>query len=471
MNTPAKQKFSISAAHLGPVLALNVELTKNSQNLVFARNGTGKSFLSRAFRYLDLYGQGASLAGAPLNLVSDESPDGKGAFSFGRGNDAMGSLHLDKVADRAAAQLTDTIFHVFSEDFVQEELRVQQYKIDGEIQNQIMVDSANIDIKDGQTALTKAKDATQIAFSKLREDFDREKEAQLVEKAGIRRQLKEYGALHFDRMLANYSEKPEAPERSLSDALKDLDHIKAIPTDPVYPETIDIISLDDINLGAIAKSLNRITSPSSVSEGVKQKIESHRDFYRAGVDIINQEHLETCPLCEQGITAPDPESVIDAYIEYFSNEEAKHKSELREFYAALINKDKQMAEIGAKLIRQKSDYDALKVYLPSTKNTSLSECGNLIEATGIAISLIKGVIEDKAKILGIVNFLPDDDLAAHVGAINRLIEDNNGAVDALSRAVSKSDEERKKSQRQACAAFEREFAIFRWSDFESVRSC
>ena len=61
MNTAPNPKFSISAQYLGPVFSLNGELTKNAQNLVFARNGTGKSFLSRAFRYLDLYGQGLSL--------------------------------------------------------------------------------------------------------------------------------------------------------------------------------------------------------------------------------------------------------------------------------------------------------------------------------------------------------------------------------------------------------------------------
>lgn len=86
MNTTAKPNFTISATYLGPIFSLDGELSKNAQNLIFARNGTGKSFLSRAFRYLDLHGQGKDLSDAARNLVSDELPDGKGDFALCRGD-------------------------------------------------------------------------------------------------------------------------------------------------------------------------------------------------------------------------------------------------------------------------------------------------------------------------------------------------------------------------------------------------
>lgn len=470
MNTPANPKFSITATYLGPIFTLNGELAKNAQNLVFARNGTGKSFLSRAFRYLDLYGQGASLESAPRNLVSDESPDGRGAFSFGRGANIMGSLQLEKTADQTAVQLNDTLFHVFSEDFVHEELREQEYNLNGEIENQISVDSANIQLKDTQEALSNAASKAQNAFDALKGDFDKEKPAQLSDKAGIRKQLKEYSSLSFEVLLTKYSEKPEPPKRSFPDTLKDLDSLKAIPAEPLYPEVTEIIGLDDIDLSALGECFSRVTSPSSVSEAVKQKIDAHREFYKTGVDIINQEHPVSCPFCEQGITGQDPKAVIDAYIEYFSDEEEKHKSELRRFYGALNIKEKQLTETESKLARQKSRYDTLKAYLPSMKETSLTECEKAIKAATDAVSLLKSTIEDKAKSLGVPASRPDDDLSARIGAINQIIADNNKSVDALSRAVSKSDEERKDLQRQACGVFEVEFAISRWQDIVALRT-
>ncbi len=365
MNTQAKSEFEISAEYLGPVFSLDGKLTKNGQNLVFARNGTGKSFLSRAFRYLDLHGQGKELDNAPRNLVSDEAPDGKGTFSFGRGTNAMGSIQLEKVGGQSTALLNDTIFHVFSEDFVQEELREQEYNLGDEIENQIAVDSTNIQLNEAQAALSKSESAAQSKFDTLKDSFEKERAAQLIDKAGVRKQLKEYDALSFEGLLAKYPEKPEPAEKSFADILKGLDSLKAIPAEPAYPKAVDIIGLEDIDLSALSESLNKVTSPSSVSEAIKNKIDAHRDFFKTGVDIVDQEHRTSCPFCEQGITATDPKAVIDAYVEYFSDEEAKHKSGLRRFSGALINKEKQLVETETKLARQKTRYDALKVYLPS----------------------------------------------------------------------------------------------------------
>lgn len=470
MTTAPNLNFSISARYLGPVFSLDGELTNKAQNLVFARNGTGKSFLSRAFRYLDIYGQGATLENAPRDLVSDEAPDDKGAFSFSRGAIEMGSLQLEKLGDKTKAQLHETIFHVFSEDFVQEELREQEYKLDGEIENQISVDSANIQRKDAEEALFKAVNTAQSAFDNLKANFEKEKVAQLIDKAGVRKQLKEFGALSFEGLLSTYSEKPAAPEKSFAEILKDLDGLRSIPAEPVYPQAADAVQLDEINLRNLAESLDKVTSPSSVSEKVKQKIDAHLDFYNTGVDIIDREHRASCPFCEQGITDPDPKAVIDAYVDYFSDEEARHKSELRGFFAALNAKEKQLTDTENQLARQKTRYDTLKAFLPSMKETSLAVSEEAVKAAAAAIFSLKSTIEDKAKGLGVPASLPDDDLAACVGAVNQIIEDNNKSVETLSRAVAKSDDERKKLQRQACASFEREFAAFRWLDIEALRA-
>ena len=52
--------------------------------------------MSRAFRYLDLHGQGEDISNAAFYLVSDESPDDRGSFSISRGTDALGVLALEK---------------------------------------------------------------------------------------------------------------------------------------------------------------------------------------------------------------------------------------------------------------------------------------------------------------------------------------------------------------------------------------
>lgn len=470
MNTVAKSRFSVSAHYLGPVFLLDGELTKNDQNLIFARNGTGKSFLSRAFRYLDLHGQQHDISEAAFNLVSDESDSGTGSFAFSRGSDAIGKLDLIKTGNNVSAEVSDTIFHVFSEDFVHEELRERKFELDGQIENQIAVDSDNIKLDDARKVLDTAQTAEKKTHDALAERFDTEKVEDLYEKAGINKQLRDYKALGLEKLMESFSAKPVTPEQSFADILKDLDSLKAIPADPVYPDAVNAIGSNDIDLEVLAESLRRATSPSSVSEVIKKKIDAHHEFYEKGARIVREEHRSNCPFCEQGITSPDPKSVIDAYLAYFEDEEEKHKSELRDFFRKLRQKEAALDQTETQLSRQKSRYDDLKRHVPSRKETELGDVGGKLSAVREAIKAIRSAIEDKAAALATPQSLSDADLSNGVAALNRTIEDNIKKTTELNSAVGKADEERKALQRKACAVFEREFAINNWNDIEKFRA-
>ena len=447
MNTVAKSRFSVSASYLGPVLSLDWELTKNDQNLIFARNGTGKSFLSRAFRYLDLHGQQQDISDAAFNLVSDESGDGTGSFSFSRGADAKGKLSLAKAGDNVSADITDTIFHVFSEDFVHDELRDRRYELDGQIENQIAVDSENIKLDDARKALETAQATEAAAHETLEKRFNAEKADKLHEKAGINKQLRDYKILSLEKLLKSYAEKHSPPEQSFADTLKDLDSLKSIPAEPLYPATVNPVAGDDIDLEALAASLWKVTSPSTVSEDIKKKIDAHHEFYEKGAKIVREEHRSTCPFCEQGIMSPDPKEVIDAYLDYFGDEEEKHKSELRDFFRRLQQKEVALDQTETQLARQKSRYDDLRRHVPSRKNTALYDAEPRLRADRDEINSIKSAIEQKAATLATAQSLPDADLAADVAALNGAIEGNNQKTTELNSAVGKADEERKALQR------------------------
>lgn len=470
MNTTPKAKFSVSARHLGPVFSLDGELTKNNQNLVFARNGTGKSFLSRAFRYLDLYGQQEDISEAAFGLVSDESADGSASFSFSRGNDTKGELALQKTGDEVNASVNDTIFHVFSEDFVQEELREQQYELDGEIENQISVDSENIKLDDAREAYDLAEQQVAAATEALENKFEAAKISELNEKASINKQLREYKALSLESVLENLSKKPELPEKTLSDIIKDLDSLKAIPAEPAYPGQVPIFSNDDFSQDDLAVSLERITSPSSVSIEIKKRIDAHHGFYEEGTKIVREEHRTNCPFCEQGITETDAKTIIDAYLEYFEDEEEKHKSELRDFFRKLRQIEVQLDQTENSIARQKFRYDELKRHVPSRKDTSIRDGGDELRIAREAIADFKTVIEQKAGALGASQALPSRDLKAVVVQLNNIIETNNGQAEALTLSVEKADEERKTLQRQACVVFQHEFVIDNWPGIESLRA-
>lgn len=470
MSTPPNPAFKIQATYLGPIFSVEGELSKNAQNLVFARNGTGKSFLSRAFRYLDLQGQGKDVSKAAFYLVSDESPEAKGSFSFSRGTNALGALQLEKPGDKVTADVADTIFHVFSEDFVHDELRDRQYEINGEIENQIAVDSANIELKDTQDGLQKAQEAEQAAGAALRTKLDKARVENLVKKAGVKKNLSEYRSLNLDSLLERFPEKPDAPKKSFADILSDLDSLKAIPAEPVYPANVDAVESDEIDQNALEASLQKVTSPSSVSDEIKKKIDAHHSFYETGTQIVQEEHRTTCPFCEQGITAPDPKAIIDAYVSYFADEEEKHKRELRDYFGKLSQKEANLNEIETQLARQKSRFDDLKHHVPSKKDVEVADGETTLKDVRTAISGIKTSLEQKAQALASAHSLSAHNLAVHIAALNGIIEDNNAKVAELTKAVEKADDERKALQREACTVFEQEFALNSWSEIEAKRN-
>ena len=468
MNTQPKPPFEISAKYLGPVFSLDGRLTKKAQNLIFARNGTGKSFLSRAFRYLDIHRLGGALDDAARNLVSDESPDGKGLFCFSRGSEVMGTLSLEKSGDRVTTQISDTIFHVFSGDFVQEELRERKYCLDGQIENEIAIDSANIQLQDMHRALEQAQIAERDASRNLQLKFDSEKASELINKAGVRRQLREYAALRFESALSKFTAKPSAPRQAFADVLRDLDQLKAIPSEPTYPQSVDFLNVDSVDIMSLTASLMRPTSPSSVSEDIKQRIESHHVFYEAGVAIVLDENRDRCPFCEQGVSSADPKAIIDAYVSYFANEEEKHKSELRTHHSTIKQVEIKLAERKTALDRQRSQYDSLKRYLPSMRDSELADAGSVLQEIGDTLARVRGTIEKKASKLGTARTLSEEDKTLRITDLNAVIEENNVKVEKMSMAIAKSDHERRDLQRDACLVFEQEFVIRHWASIEAL---
>ncbi|EEB83114.1 conserved hypothetical protein [Roseobacter sp. GAI101] len=470
MSSLPKPPFLISARFLGPVFTFDGELTKESQNLIFARNGTGKSFISRAFRCLDLYGGGVDVINAPRNLVSDESKDGKGQFSFSCGSKILGAMTLNKIDDTFIAQTNDTIFHVFSEDFVQEELREKEYKLDGKIENVISIDSDNIKLKDAQDTANLTSININTEYKKLNDKFEQEKSDELNLKAGINKQLGDYKKLSFPSLLESFVENPNELLGKFKDILKDLDALKSIPAEPLYPIKASILNGNELNLVELEAVVSKITSASSVAASIKNKIDAHHSFFEIGIKIIENKHSAECPFCEQDLTNPEPKSVVDAYIQYFNDAEEKHKSELRQHYSILNVFSKEIEKLDNDLMRQRSRFDDLKLYLTSQKYIDLENHEDPLYALSETISKLKLVVENKASNLTVSNNFSDQKFLERLQDLNTIIEENNIKVINLNKAIEKSDDERKLLQRNACSAFEREFATSNWDSIENLRT-
>lgn len=114
------------------------------------------------------------------------------------------------------------------------ELRQNSYDIDGDIESEITLDQDNIDTKDAEKRLAAKQNDSAKARLLLESLWDTQKSEELVGKASIYRQLREFRDIGVDRLIA-LAEQPSLPERSFKTVLNDLDALKAIPAEPDYP--------------------------------------------------------------------------------------------------------------------------------------------------------------------------------------------------------------------------------------------
>ncbi len=471
MSTPPRMPYFISAQHLGPIMSLDGQLSNKQQNMIFARNGTGKSFLSRALRYLDHYGQDGDTSLAPTRLVSDEASSGQGSFSLKVGAEELGRLDLQKVTGQVSAKIAEgTIFHVFNDEFVHDQLRERSFNIDGNIEHEIAVDRENIRLNEARETVGAATRAQSEAYEKLKQCYNADKEKELRAKTNINRQLKDFAELNIDRSLSTYASKPNPPKKCLAELIADLDQLKSLPSNPVYPREVVPRLAECVDFKTLEQSLQRITSPSTVADSVKKKIEAHPDFFEAGMNIIKSEHLKDCPLCEQDIQHGDPRSVLDAYISYFEDEEQQHKQELRGFYSGLNTAQDEIKRVEREITKQRKEFDDLKTFVPSMKDIDLSDCVDEIDLASRVVSEIQLLITTKAKSLSQPLSLPSFDLVQVFEDLQEGIVANNKQVGFLRATVESSDEERRSLQRKACRAFDVEFVISHWETIAALRS-
>ena len=270
----------------------------------------------------------------------------------------------------------------------------------------------------------------------------------LKKKAAVNAQLKEYGQLTLNSVLELSKDLSRPPEYTVASILEDLDDLNKIPSEPDLPETVGLQGLQDLQITELGASLLKETSPSSVSEEIRSKIDKNPSFFEIGTTLIARDKLTQCPLCEQDITHGEPQKVIQSYLDYFADAEQKHKNELRSFDRGL---SKKIAETiaGERLLDiQNRKFEALKKLVPSQSAAELSDISASFKQARTLLTDLRDLIELKLTDLSEDLSMEAGGLEAVFDEINKKIEANNIKSEALSKAIDKQDDERKQLSAQ-----------------------
>ena len=456
MNTPATPRptLRIEAAHIGPIMGLKQDLSTDKQNLIYARNGTGKSFIARALRFLDptVYSRYEQTS-IPDLLVSEESDDGTGSFQLYEGSDCIGSLELDTRSKTATRSEPSYIFHVFTEDYIDEEVRNRLEELDGEIQHEIIIGRENVELDQKELQLDNKKTALRLRREALDAEF-------LDQRNKHKTNFSIVGSLGAFKSLS--TEVYFAPSQYTSDltgtTLKILhsqyNTFKSLPTDPALPTFLSFEGLD-LDLHPVHEALVKVTSPSTVRADFKAKIESNPGFFEAGL-ALHKEQPEECPFCTQPLQG-SAIAAIDMYVQYFQDEEAREKSFLNKLFRQMDAAITKTQQCSTQHLKEMSVYDELRVYFPSLADTVLEDPLEVLDdITGYLSALKECILEKQENLTRFVKG-PTGDINSIVSGARTTIERNNVLFEQLQTLASNSSAERIVIQNASCKRLEEEF--------------
>ncbi len=443
--------FSIHAKHIGPIMELEGELSSKGQNLLFATSGTGKSFISRALRALDGPVEPGAKDIDPADVVSEESSDG--FLTLLEGTTEITKISFDKTFNLITRSPSQYIFHVFSSDYVGAELASRSYELDGEIDHQIILGKENRELQDKEAKLAVVEEELEAASRELRSAFKKGRD-KLQSDLSIRANLQNFQSLEFEtcRLLGD---RPDSLPSSET-IVEQFDALKAVPSDPEKPQLPDPIAAQ-LDLDAIRSLLARQIDQSTIASEVKEKVETDREFFEKGIDLLSEDN-ETCPFCTQDL-GTNAKATIDAYVAYFADAEAMARNSIRTTKSKVSAFREDLSRREAALNQAIIRHDALKAAFPSISSTSLATDSEHRESLSDRLDQLDQLLDQKAEDLTRSISLPRDfEIEAPQTKMNEVRDTNQVQIAKLNSLIDDSTSERLALQRRGCTAFNYTFS-------------
>ena len=382
-----KITLNLKTTNIGPHENLSANLNLGNLEFgVYANNGSGKTFLSRAFRLLTKTELKIEDSNKLLTLGQTN-----GSFNLNITNsDELGKIREVefKISHNSIPIITkntnDYIFRVFNDDFIKENLEVSKYKPNGEIEGYIL-GKEKIDISKEKDELEKLENEITSKESEIKTNLNIA--IKKLDELSIRKNTNEYQNVNLQNLLSKkyvLSEKETFSElvlkhnqlKALPDNIPDIKKIE-------FPKKSNILDLIDL-------FLKESFSKSKIAEDFKTKVKSKQEFIQSGLSIYEQTKND-CPFCEQ--TMSDKAlNLIDDYLKYFAENEAQQIKNANDLISLLLSKKKDFNDFNKLTNLQQKEYLKHKNFIPSLieKNTiEITEINSLESVYKIIIQAIE----------------------------------------------------------------------------------
>ena len=311
-------KLHLKIQNIGPHVNVDYSLEiKNLKMAIYARNGEGKTFISRAFRSMEI--DDSLKTEYAKNLLRNGSTEGYFLFQI---DDSKYELNLNKTGMKFQQSGDKKIFHTFNSDYIRDNFVKVNYNLNENIPGYIL-GKENIDLSDEKLKLTQLKNDGIKLRQEIEEDLINTKKQ--LSSLGISKNQKSYKAITYDA-LKDYVYSSEDNFEKEKERLTQFNNL---------PEDIETIPLLRFSLmifdqfTKIQELLKTEYSLQKYEESFRKEMIHKNEFIQKGLDLY-QENKRICPFCKREITT-DAEKVISEYISFVNDQESKIIHQINEF--------------------------------------------------------------------------------------------------------------------------------------------
>lgn len=445
-------RTKIKCENLAPFTYMEKELNTSMLRIgIFANNGSGKTFLSRMFRLLEGPLSSTEDGSIPTDyLIRFGCNHAKFSFTISDESGIKEDINLDiHSASMPVIPSTFYIYHTFTHDYVEENIRALNFEKESNITGYIL-GKANIDISEEENHLKQILTKGNLLKTEIVSWVNAFLKGKL-NTINLSR-LSEYkNYLNLDYILNSDKNGIIQNIKSFDSILEDYNKVKAIPENL---DDIPLIQFPEIDMQLCedtVKILETEYSVSNIAEDFKTSIRKKETFIEAGLKLFNPK--ENCPFCGQ--TYDDAAiKLINQYVAYFNDVETKTIKFITARIEKLNNILSNLNALRRKFDSQRALFDNYKnKYIPSFGNEELLEIN--ITVISELIEHLCSLLEDKIKAIKVpINV--DDNFLSQIrhnkeGLIS-IIKSNNTLVERINYRKSKISDENIKIRREICCS-------------------
>jgi ABC-type lipopolysaccharide export system ATPase subunit len=448
---PKYLTLELTTKNIGPHINLSARLqTSNLEIGIYASNGSGKTFLSRAFRLFTMNNFHPSDANRLLTL-GENSGNFKFKITNSQEQGVVRELELNIKRDLQPEIIKNTtgyIFRVFNDDYVKENLEELKYRPDGQIEGYI-VGKEKIDLTNEKNELEKLRNDLKENEQNLRKKLGEALEE--LNNLSIRRNTNEYRDFSFENLINPAYLVNE--QTSFDELVNNHNLLKSFPDNLKDLDKVDLVRSTE-TLKLILNFLEEKFTKSSIAEDFKTKVKSKQEFIEAGINLIGSSK-ELCPFCEQKL-GNEALKLIDQYVEFLAETEAMQIKKSNDLRSQISSERKLYYDAFKLCVKQQNDYLKNKKYLPSLSDTQLTELVNISELDN-DYKILFDALEKKKQDIG-VSFKSEKIVQAisriqnWLKNFNDAISKNNQLIELFNTRKNNTAAERLSLNRRLCNA-------------------